>query len=233
MSNGLGVIFDMDGVLIDTYAAHLESWQIMAAEAGLSITEEQFRPTFGRTSRESIAQLWAGQRLSPEQIAELDDRKEAAFREIIARKFPAMPGVGELLKALKAAGFSLAIGSSAPPENVELALKHLGNHELFSAVVNGSDVVRGKPDPQVFMTAAARLRMPPERCAVIEDAPWGIEAAHRAGAAAIGLASTGRTHAALAAADLIVDRLDQLTPAVIEGIILQHIEAQGVEDEAE
>jgi beta-phosphoglucomutase-like phosphatase (HAD superfamily) len=92
-------------------------------------------------------------------------------------------------------------------------------------VVTGADVRVGKPNPQVFLVAASRLRIPPERCAVVEDAPLGIDAARAAGAAAIGLASTGRTRASLAAADLVVDRLDELTPERIADVILGRLEA--------
>jgi beta-phosphoglucomutase len=222
MSHGLGVIFDMDGVLIDTYQAHFQSWQQMTAAAGLTMTEEQFKPTFGRTSRETIASLW-GQQLAANEIAALDARKEAIFRQIIARDFPAMAGAVRLLDALAEAGFAMALGSSAPPDNVEMALDRLGKRDLFSAVVTGSDVSRGKPDPQVFQIAAARLHLPPQHCAVVEDAALGVQAARQAGAAAIGLVSTGRTRESLAQADLIVDRLDQLTPATIEDVIRKHV----------
>ena len=90
---------------------------------------------------------------------------------------------------------------------------------LFGAVVTGSDVTRGKPDPQVFLLAAGRLGIPPARCAVVEDAPPGIAAAKAAGMTAVGLASTGRTRQSLAAADLVVDALAELTPERIRDLI--------------
>ena len=92
MNSAAGVIFDMDGVLVDTYHAHYQSWREMADAAGLSFTEEQFAATFGRTSREIIALVWRDRQYSDADIAALDDEKEAAFRGIIAREFPAMPG---------------------------------------------------------------------------------------------------------------------------------------------
>ncbi len=214
----LGVIFDMDGVLVDTYHAHLLSWQRLAEEHGRTVTEDQFRPTFGRTSRETVEQLF-GQRLPEREIHRLDHRKEELFREILATDFPAMPGAVQLLETLDAADFGIALGSSGPPENVELVLRRLGVVDRFDTVITGADVRVGKPDPQVFLIAASRLRVPPERCAVVEDAPLGIEAAQAAGAASIGLASTGRTRESLAAADLVVDRLADLTPERIAEVI--------------
>ncbi len=192
--SGFGCIFDMDGVLIDSYRAHFESWRMIAEQEGLKITEPQFAKTFGRTSREIIAALWGERTCDEAKIAELDRRKEAAFRNLIRDAFPIMPGAVELLDRLHAEGFLLAIGSSGPPENVALTLDRLGRPTLFSAVVTGMDVTRGKPNPEVFLLAAERLGLPPGRCVVVEDAPAGVEAAHAAGAKAVGLASTGRTH---------------------------------------
>ncbi len=213
-----GVIFDMDGVLVDSYWAHLKSWQVVAAEEGRTITEEEFAATFGRTSREIIA-AWPNAHYTQQQIAELDRRKEAAFREILDRNFTPMPGVHEMLEGLARAGFRLAVGSSGPPENVALVLRRLGWADRFSAVVDGMDVRRGKPDPEVFLLAAQRAGLEPNRCVVVEDAPLGVEAAHRAGMKAIGLVSTGRTADQLAAADLVVRRLEEITPEQVLALL--------------
>jgi HAD superfamily hydrolase (TIGR01509 family) len=136
-----------------------------------------------------IAELWprrAG------EAARLSRRKEAIDRSLVDADFPAMPGAAELVAALDEAGFALALASSGPPENVELALDRLGVRGRFAAAVNGRDVQRGKPDPQVFLLAAERLGLAPARCVVVEDAPVGVEAAHAAGMPAVALLSTGR-----------------------------------------
>ena len=101
-----------------------------------------------------------------------------------------------MLDSLHAAGFGLAVGSSGPPENVELILDRLGKRERFGAVVHGMDVTRGKPDPQVFLLAAERLGVRPDCCIVVEDAPAGLEAARRAGMKSIGVLTTHQTLAA-------------------------------------
>lgn len=217
-----GVIFDMDGVLVDTYHAHWESWRIIAAQEGRTLHEEEFAATFGRTSREIIAS-WPGASYTEEQIAELDRRKEEAFREILRKNFTPMPGVLEMLDRLTRAGFRLAIGSSGPPENVALVLERLGGPDRFAAIVHGKDVSRGKPDPQVFLLAAERAGVPPAGCVVVEDAPVGIEAAHRAGMKAIGLVSTGRTPQQLAEADLVIHSLDAMTPETLQALLLGKI----------
>ena len=207
----LGVIFDMDGVLVDTYHAHYQSWLALAEQEDLSFTEDQFAPTFGRTSREIIAHFW-GAGLSDRRIAEMAAAKEEAFRRIIADDFPAMPGARQLIDRLADDGFALAVGSSGPPENVALVLEKLGVRDRFKAVVTGMDVTRGKPDPQVFLIAAERLDTVPAACAVVEDAPAGVAAARAAGMKAIGLVSTGRTPEELRDAHLMVHHLSDLTP---------------------
>jgi len=227
MSRQLAVIFDMDGVLVDSYQAHFRSWQMVAAEEGRVVTEAEFAAHFGRTSREIIAGWWGSQQADDARVAELDARKEAAFREILRREFPAMPGAVELLEQLHQAGFAIALGSSGPPENVDLVLERLGKRELFGAVVTGSDVTRGKPDPQVFLLAASRLGVPPPCCAVVEDAPPGIAAAKAAGMAAVGLVSTGRTREVLAQADLVIDSLSDLSPILMEDLVVHNQRGSG------
>jgi beta-phosphoglucomutase len=213
------VLFDVDGVLVDSFQAHFRSWLVLAEENGFSFTREDFTATFGRTSRDIIAALWPVDHLDAEQIRSLDDRKEALFRGLIADDFPAMDGAAELIDALVEAGFRLAVGSSGPPENIDLVLERLGRAEAFSAVVTGMDVTAGKPDPQVYLLAAERLGIEAIRCAVVEDAPAGIDAAIAAHMAAIGLASTGRTVEELDEADLVVRSLGELTPQVIGELI--------------
>ncbi len=205
------VLFDMDGVLVDSYHPHLRSWRWLAAEEGLPFSAADFAASFGRTSRETIAQLWPGR---ASETARLDARKEELFRAELRHSFPTADGAGELVRALAAAGFVLALASSAPPANVSLVLDRLGLEDCFAAVVTGREVARGKPDPQVFLLAAARLGAPPERCVVVEDAPVGVAAAHAAGMPAVALLSTGRRREDFTAIapERIVTSLRELAP---------------------
>ena len=175
------MIFDVDGVLTDSYLPHFQSWQRMFGEIGVEFTDETFRGTFGRTNRDIFAELYPGEAMTAERSRQLGDRKELLYREIIAENFMPIPGAVELIDALVAAGFKLGVGSSGPPENVHLTLEKLGRADRFDAVVTGADVTHGKPHPEVFLKAAERLGISPEFCAVIEDAPQGVEAANRAG----------------------------------------------------
>ena len=211
------VIFDVDGVLIDSYQAHLKSWQQMLSEQRVEFTESQFRATFGRTSGDILKELCAGD-TSESELQAFDDRKEALYREMIREEFLAIDGAGELIDSLAAAGFALAVGSSGPPENIELTLDCLGRADQFAVQVTRTDVTRGKPDPQVFQIAAKRLGVPPALCCVVEDAPAGVEAANRAKMTSIGLTGTV-SRSELAHADLVVDSLDELSPTVIAGLL--------------
>ncbi|MEZ6045661.1 MAG: HAD family phosphatase [Planctomycetaceae bacterium] len=178
----MAVLFDMDGVLIDSYKAHYESWQVIASERGRTYSEEDFVAGFGRTSREVIREQWEGAADWTEaQVAELDEAKEAAFRQILDRDFPAMPGATQLIRELHEAGFRIAVASSGPRENVELVIRRLEIAPYLSAVITGDDVTLGKPNPQVFLLAAEGVEVDIHQCCVIEDAPAGVAAAKAPG----------------------------------------------------
>lgn len=210
------VIFDIDGVLVDSFHAHFLSWRHLGNEHGVKVTEEQFAATFGRTSRDILSSHW-DKPLDERDVQRLDARKEELYREIVRADFPTMYGAERLLDDLAAAGVAIAVGSSGPPENVELVVEKLGRHR-FAACVNGFDVEHGKPAPDIFLTAARRLGAEPSECVVVEDAVPGIQAAKAAGMAAVALVSTGHTRYELAAAhpDLVVGWLDELSVDILK-----------------
>jgi beta-phosphoglucomutase len=209
---GHGVIFDMDGVLIDSYHAHLQSWRRMLREHGRDMTEEQFASTFGYTNPDIFATLYP--QFDRADYDALGEQKEEAFRDIIAEHSPAMPGVEPLLNRLAEAGAMLAIGSSGPADNVRTVLDNLPGGRHIAAITHGQEVRRGKPDPEVFLTAADKIDLPPQHCAVIEDAPAGIQAAKAAGCIAIGLTGTV-TAEKLSHADTIVHSLEEITVELV------------------
>ncbi len=211
-----GVIFDMDGVLIDSYEAHFEAWRRMLRNHGLDITEEQFAATFGQTNADIFTGLFPS--LEKERYPALGEEKEAVFRQVIARRFPEKAGASDLVRALHAAGARLAIGSSGPPENVRAVLTRLPAGRLFEATTDGSEIRHGKPHPEVFLKAAAKISLPPERCVVVEDAPVGVEAGKAAGCAVVAVTGTA-PRSRLEAADLVVDSLRELDAARIHSLL--------------
>lgn len=203
------VIFDMDGVLVDTARPHYESWVAVGRERGVRITWEQFHQTFGQPNHQIIPRLF-GPGLCADEIRRIDERKEAAFREVFRHSIRPLPGVVELIRGLHREGWRLAVGSSAPPENVELVLEALGVADYFGAVVCARDVERGKPAPDVFLKAAHAVGVEPARCLVIEDAPAGIQAAHAAGMVCLAL-TTSHPATALERADRVAANLEGFT----------------------
>ena len=148
----------------------------------------------------------------------IDKEKETIFREILLADFPGMDGSAELIVALHETGAALAIGSSASPENVQVVLERLSVAEQFEATTNGSEITRGKPDPEVFLKTAHKIEVLPSQCVVVEDSPAGVAAARAAGCAVIALTGTA-PRSKLAEADLTVDSLRDLTPEIIKGLL--------------
>jgi beta-phosphoglucomutase len=228
-----GVIFDMDGVLVNSGPAHLASWRVLAAKHGVEFTDEQFARTFGQTSREIIRNLW-GSEVSDEEIEEYDAEKEAIYRDMIEDNVPVMPGAIELVQSLHAAGLILAVATSGPPENLALVLGRTGLKEYFTATINGFDIKHGKPAPDCFLLAAERAGLKQDHpslpgrgqgrvsapCVVVEDAPVGIRAALAAGMKAIGLVGTHPPERLReAGAQWVVNQLSEITPADIKKLV--------------
>jgi beta-phosphoglucomutase len=209
-AHDIGIIFDMDGVLVDSARPHLESWRQLAREVGREVSEAQFHETFGRQNRDIIPLVFG--ETSEKGIQSLADRKEAIYRALIADEAPIIPGAVELVRQSAEQGARLAVGSSGPRANIDLVVGAMGVRDLLSVIVSGDDVRRGKPHPDVFLAAAERLKLPPHRCVVIEDAPAGVEAAHRAGMKCVAV-MTYHAESALEPADLIVKELRQVMPS--------------------
>ena len=183
-----GVIFDMDGVIVLTEKAHWLSWQAAAKPRGVHLEYPEFVSCFGRINPDCIRILFG--EVSTHESEAIAEEKESAFREIVRHDVPLAPGLTDFLQSLRARGIRTGIGSSAPPENVNLVLDAGKLRAMFDAVADGSQVSRGKPAPDVFLLAAERMGIPPKNCAVIEDAPAGITAAVAAGMLAIGVTTT-------------------------------------------
>jgi len=184
----VAVIFDMDGVLVLTEDAHWKSWLEVARPRGAELSYAAFKSCFGRINPDCIPILFGPR--SPQESVAIAEEKEAAFRRIVKERVPLVPGIVEFLTSLQDLGVRLGVGSSGPPENVKALVEGGGIARFFSATVDGSQVKRGKPAPDVFLTCAQRLEVAPAGCAVIEDAPVGIRAAVAAGMLAVGVATT-------------------------------------------
>ena len=205
MSNTIqAVIWDLDGVIIDSADEHRRAWQHLAREEGIKLTDEDFWATFGKRNDDIIAILWGP--LSPEQVQLLRDRKEIYFRDLIRQTAAPLPGSMELMRSLHEAGYLQALASSAPIENIQLISEVLGLERYLTALVSGETVPHGKPAPDIFLKAAQQLHIEPSRSLVIEDAVAGVEAAHAAGMRCIAVAGN-RDLPGLRKAELMVKTL--------------------------
>lgn len=199
------VLWDLDGVLVDSARFHFEAYRDLLGSLGRSLAEEEFQQLFGQRNEEILRRL-LGPGLSDEEIARLGQRKEELFRAQIQGRVEALPGAEDLVRRLNRAGLRQAIVSSTPHQNIKLVLASLNLNGHFDAVVGAEDVQRGKPDPQGFLLGAQRLGVEPRQCVVLEDAPKGVAAAKAAGMLCIAVATT-RPTVSLTAADLVVPSL--------------------------
>jgi beta-phosphoglucomutase len=204
-----GAIFDMDGVIVDTGWAHKQAWVEFAHTHGAQCTDEFFLRTFGMQNYQIIP-LMLGHEVSPEDLEAMGDWKEQRYRQIVAQGLTPAQGLVDLLADLKAHGFRIAVGSSAPKANIDLVLDRLGMRRSFDAIVYGDMVSRGKPAPDTFLAAARMLDVPPAQCVVVEDAVPGVQAGKAAGMAVVAITTT-RTRQDLGQADLVIDRFAEAT----------------------
>ena len=217
-----GVIFDWDGVIIDSSKQHEKSWELLAEEIGKPLTDGFFKQGFGMRSEVIIPDLlkWTAE---AGEIINLSLRKEALYREILVDQ-PAtpLPGVVNLLEALSNENVPCVVGSSTHRANIVLILEQFNISQYFLDIIAGEDVEQGKPHPEVFLQAAARMHHTPKKCIVYEDTPPGIEAARNARAIPIGVIGTHPPEN-LQRAAWLVHRLDEFSPRQLGKMVEQNL----------
>ena len=202
------VLWDLDGTLVDSEEYHWRAWKETLDQAGVAITRQDFLSSFGQRN-DAILAKWLGENAGAEKIEQIGNDKEERYRELVRHEgLLPLPGAAEWVERLHLEGWRQAIASSAPRSNVETVLDALQMRPWFQAAVSAEDVREGKPAPDVFLAAAARLGAQPHGCVVVEDARAGIEAAQRAGMRSIGV---GRNASELGA-DLAASKLSDLPP---------------------
>ncbi len=204
-----GALWDLDGTLVDTEANHYTAWRALVREHGRDLSYEEFRPTFGLRN-DDVLSRYLGFAGDAATLAALSERKEELFRASLRRDgVRTQPGALDLIAHLRALGARQAVASSAPPANIALIVRLLGLEGAFDAVVSGEEVARGKPAPDIFLRAAARIGLEPGRAVVLEDAPAGVAAGKTAGCKVIALVA-GFPAEALFSANLVVDTFDDV-----------------------
>ena len=208
-----GVLWDLDGTLVDSEEFHWLSWRDIMRAEGMELSYPQFLASFGQRN-DRILTAWLGPDVDRVLMQRIGDDKEAEYRRLVeAHGLQPLPGAREWLTRLRAAGWKQSIASSAPRLNAETMLRVLDLTDYLDAIVAAEDVTIGKPDPQVFLTAAAKLGLPPARCVVVEDAAAGVEGARRGGMKSIGVTKNGTLDADIfvrSLADLPEDAFERL-----------------------
>jgi len=216
MLKDFGAIFDWDGVVIDSSHIHLRSWEMLAEELNLPLPHDHFERGFGKRNQTIIPDI-LGWTKNIELIQKWGLRKEEIYREIASSDgIPLAKGSKEFLERLQPEPFRCAIGTSTERKNVELAIKHHDLSDFFSASACSEDVQAGKPNPEVFLKAAAGLKISPVQCVVFEDSPHGIEAAKSANMKSVALTTSHPANVFVhLKPDLVIGSLAEVNPKQI------------------
>lgn len=185
-----GVIFDMDGVIVDNYKYHLEAWAEFCRDHQVPFHKNSFtHQFFGKNNRDILNSLF-GKILSDSDVRVLGEEKESIYRKLYSPHIKPLNGLISLLDFLKKQGIGIAVASSAPQSNIDFTIQNTGIGKYVDVMVNGDMVQRGKPYPDIFIKAAEMLMLSPSKCIVFEDSFSGIQAATNAGMQVIALATT-------------------------------------------
>lgn len=174
-----GVIFDVDGTMVDNAEYHQAAWAELCARYNKTITGEFYGEYIHAHTNDSIVRTLFGD-VSSEMIAKISNEKEIIYRGFFRPVIKEIAGLTNLLKALRAEDVPCAAASNSPEENVDMVLDELDVRKYFDVVINNDQVARGKPDPEVLLAAASKSGLRPDKCVVFEDSISGFEAARRA-----------------------------------------------------
>lgn len=218
-SGRAAVLFDMDGVLIDSQPIYFRQEVEMFRELGIELTPQEHGAFMGVRVRTMWSEIAARFHLS-EPVDALIARSEELYLNYL-QSVPVEPvaGVTQLLDELLTNGFQLALASSSSAKNIDTVLELIGLSDFFGIRISGDSVSRGKPDPEIFLRAAERLEMPPGGCVVIEDSQNGVRAAISAGMACIGYENPSSLHQDLSEATCVVKDIREITIRRIRGLV--------------
>lgn len=211
------VLFDLDGVLIDSETISREASDRTLADVGIVLTDDERKEIFGRRTIDNYSRHIKKRRLDLD-AAKLVEKKVKLYSELIKGRLKPLPGVLNLLAKLDDEDFRKAVVSSSPLERVNASLEEVGLILEFELILSGDCCVKGKPDPEPFLLAAEKLGSSPSECVVIEDAEAGILAAKEAGIKCIAVKSPNTHGQDLSSADLIVESIKEISIETIRGL---------------
>ncbi len=190
MKRNIGVIFDMDGVIMDNNKYHEKAWKLFCEHHSIELSDEEFHShVFGRIAKDTLDFIFKKNH-SKEEIDTYVEEKELTYRKNYVSKIKMLTGLDYFLEELKRFNVPMGLASSAPPENIEFAFKYLRIRDYFKFILCASDIINGKPDPEIYIKAIKKLNLNPGECIVFEDSLSGIKAALDAEAQVIGVSTT-------------------------------------------
>lgn len=203
------VIFDADGVIVDSNPFHKIAMKKFCGKYGIHLTVENMESQiFGRTNKDWITKVF-GNHLTLKQIKAYEKEKEALFRQIFLPHIRPVKGLIGFLEKLRQYNIVRTVASSAPPVNVDFFLDKTGTKDFFDVIINGDEVENSKPHPEIYLKTMEIIKYPPEKCIVIEDSLSGVQSARSAGCKVIGLTTT-HTAQELANTDKVINDFDDL-----------------------
>lgn len=204
------VLFDMDGVIVDSNPYHKMSLKEFCSKYGYELTEEQLRAKiYGRANKEWIRNLFG--EITQEQLEKYAQEKESLFRKLYEPHIQPVPGVVDFIQALAAEGIPQAVGTSAPPENFTFVMGHTQLGDYFPIAMTEKDVDKTKPHPEIYQNLAKKLGFEPPQCVVFEDSLSGVQAGLSAQCKVVGVATT-HSPEELAHADLVIKDFVDFSP---------------------
>lgn len=226
-SGPAAVIFDMDGVLVDSNPFHLQKWVDLLNRHRIPFRREDLPEQVLGHRNDTAFRFFFGHRLTEGERSQLGEELEDTFRKAFAPHARPLPGLTELIQECHRAGIPMAVASSAMAKNVEFVVDALGYRPYFRCLVTGDEVARPKPDPEIYLRAASKLSVEPAGCVAFEDSFVGIEAAKRAGMRCVAIASTfpATELRQQTQADLIVPGFEGLNLHALRGLFSGNSEA--------
>lgn len=198
-----GAIFDMDGVVVDNHQFHFQAWMAFSKKYNFKLNEQIYRDTFnGKTNADLFKMIFGN--ISNDQIMAYASEKEGMYQKLYASEMRAHKGLIDFLEFLKRERIKIALGTSAPTQNVDFTLDNLRLRHYFEVIVDGAQVDRGKPDPQVYQLCALKLGLEPKECVVFEDSLAGLESGERAGCKIVAVATSHEAYELKVKTDLII-----------------------------
>lgn len=218
----IGLIFDMDGTLLDNNPYHFSAWKSLCLESGKKLTLEEYKNHISGINSEQTIKYLFGEHLTTSEIQELKIRKDTYYKHMIAAGVKPLDGLTDLLRQAQLAAIPMAVASSASPQNILHVLDALRIGPFFTAVADSTMVPRGKPAPDLFILASQMIGVPPRKCIVFEDSFNGIRGAKQAGMFTIGISTSHDPEELIRMADRVLSDYRSLTIPILEKMLHSH-----------